>query len=173
MGRIIFLVGAGGFLGSIADILWQSRSLSISPLHFFLIAVDGIETSVRAAKKGLELSHELNAHAGLIFVIDTAKAIGNPDTGITHADAILVLNKEAEQTLDQLADMFNGQELRKFMPEGHPIDEIINTAKGWEADMIVMGTHGYGGSRHLLFGSVAEHVIRHAHRPVMVVPSKA
>ena len=137
-----------------------------------LIAVDGSETSIKAAKAGLELSHQLDAHAGLIFVIDSRKAIGNPDTGITRDDAILIMKKEAEQTLDQLAEMFNGKELRKFMPEGHPVEQVIRKAEGWEADLIVIGTHGHTGLKHLLMGSTAENLIHHAHRPVMVVPGK-
>ena len=138
-----------------------------------LIAVDSSECSMRAAKKGLALAHQVNAVAGLIFVIDITKAMGNPDAGTTRNDAELILKKEAEQTLDQLAAMYNGNELRKFMPEGHPVKEIIETARVWDADLIVMGTHGYKGLRHLFMGSTAEEVIRHAHLPVMVVPPKS
>jgi universal stress protein A len=40
-------------------------------------------------------------------------------------------------------------------------------------DLIVMGTHGRTGLKHLLFGSVAEEVVRRAHCPVMVVKAPA
>ena len=55
------------------------------------------------------------------------------------------------------------------MPEGFPKKEIVKIAREWEADLIVMGTHGRGGLQHLLVGSVAESVIKHAGVPVMVV----
>ena len=137
-----------------------------------LIAVDSSEYSMQAAKKGLELAHQLNAKAALIYVVDKSKAMGNIDAGIMPEEALLVLKKEVEQTLDQLATMYNGKELMKFMPEGHPTEDIINTAKIWEADLIVMGTHGRTGLKELLMGSVATYVIHHSKIPVMTVPFK-
>ena len=137
-----------------------------------LVAVDGSEYSLTAAKKGLELAHQLKAKTALLFVVDTAKAMGNVDAGITREGALIVLKKEAGQTLDQLAKMYNGEELVKLMPEGHPREEILKTAEIWEADVIVVGTHGRTGFLHLILGSNAEYVVRHSKIPVMVVPSK-
>ena len=137
-----------------------------------LIAVDSSEYSMQAAKRGLELAQELGATAALLFVVDTSKAMGSIDGGILPEQALIILKKEAEQTMDELAAMYNGKGLMKFMPEGHPADEIHVTAHTWDADLIVMGTHGRTGLRHLLMGSVAEHVVRHSKVPVMVVPSK-
>lgn len=137
-----------------------------------LIAVDGSEYSINAAKTGLALSHQLDAVPGLVFVIDDSKALANPDLGTTSEQIKIILKKEAEQTLDQLAQIYNGKELKKFMPQGYPLyKEIILLAQTWEADLIVMGTHGRTGLRHLLVGSVAEQVIRHSNIPVMVVPT--
>lgn len=137
-----------------------------------LIAVDSSEYSMQAAKRGLELAHVLNAKAALLYVVDTTKAMGTIDGGVLPAQALIILKKEAEQTLDELAAMYNGNELMKFMPEGHPFEEILATSRTWEADLLVMGTHGRTGLRHLLMGSVAEHVVRHSKVPVMVVPSR-
>jgi len=137
-----------------------------------LIAVDSSEFSMQAAKKGLELAHQLNAKVALLYVVDTSKAIGNIDAGILAEQAMIVLKKEVEQTLDELATMYNGGEILKFMPEGHPTKDILKTAEIWEADLIVMGTHGRTGLLHLLVGSVAEYIVRHSKIPVMVVPSK-
>ncbi len=138
-----------------------------------LIAVDSSEYSMQAAKRGLELTHDLGATAALLFVVDTSKAMGNIDGGILPEQALIILKKEAEQMLDELAAMYDGSnKLMKFMPEGHPADEIHVTAHTWDADLIVMGTHGRTGLRHLFAGSVAEHVVRHSIVPVMIVPSK-
>lgn len=137
-----------------------------------LIAVDSSEYSMQAAKKGLELAHQLKAKVALLYVVDTSKAIGNIDAGILAEQALIVLKKEVEQTLDELAVMYNGGEILKFMPEGHPTKDILKTAEVWEADLIVMGTHGRTGLLHLLVGSVAEYIVRHSKIPVMVVPSK-
>ena len=136
-----------------------------------LISVDSSEYSMLAAKRGLELAHALNAKAALLFVVDTTKALGNVDGGVTPEQALILLKKEAEQALDGFAAMYDGNELMKFMPEGHPVDAIHVTAHTWDADLIVMGTHGRKGLQHLFSGSVAEHVVRHSNVPVMIVPS--
>ena len=134
-----------------------------------LIAVDSSEYSMKAAKKGLELAHQLEAKAALLFVVDRSKALGNIDAGITHEQALLVLKREAELTLDELAKMYNGNDLLKFMPEGNPEVDILKMAENWKADLLVMGTHGRRGLKHLFMGSVAERVLRHSVIPVMVV----
>jgi len=137
-----------------------------------LIAVDSSEYSMQAAKKGLKLAHQINAKVALLYVVDTSRAMGNIEAGILPEQALIVLKKEAEQTLDELATMYNGKDILKFMPEGSPTKDIIKTAEIWEADLIVMGTHGRTGLLHLLVGSVSEYIIRHSKIPVMVVPSK-
>lgn len=45
----------------------------------------------------------------------------------------------------------------------------VNAAKEWPADLIVIGSHGRGGVKRALLGSVAEGVMRHAPCPVLVV----
>ena len=52
---------------------------------------------------------------------------------------------------------------------GRAADEIVHQAKEDEASLIVMGSHGRSGLSHLLVGSVAEAVVRHAPCPVLVV----
>jgi nucleotide-binding universal stress UspA family protein len=53
--------------------------------------------------------------------------------------------------------------------EGSPRQEILSQAADLGVDLIVMGTHGRTGLAHLLFGSVAEHVVRHARVPVFTI----
>lgn len=137
-----------------------------------LIAVDSSEYSMKAAKKGLELAHQLQAKIALLFVVDKSKAVGNIDAGITPDEAIIGLKKEAEQTLDELSKLAHVKDIQKFMPEGYPLEDILKTAETWGADALVIGTHGRTGLLHLLMGSVAEHIVRHAKIPVIVVPSK-
>lgn len=137
-----------------------------------LIAVDSSEFSITAAKKGFELAVQLNAEVALLFIVDTSRAMGNVEAGILPQEILMVLKKEAEMTLDQLATLYGGTGLMKLMPEGLPMINITKTAETWEADLIVLGTHGRTGLMHLLLGSVAEHTVRHSKIPVMVVPSK-
>jgi nucleotide-binding universal stress UspA family protein len=52
---------------------------------------------------------------------------------------------------------------------GLPAEELLNEAA--DADMIVLGSHGTGGFKRLLMGSVSSQVARHAHCPVVVIPA--
>ena len=138
-----------------------------------LIAVDNSAYSMNAAKKGFELAHQLNAIIGLIYVIDRNKESVSVEGGITLEQSQTVLLQQAEENISQLIKMYDGvEEVMRFTPEGYPKKEVINTAKEWRADLIVMGTHGRTGLTHLLIGSVAEYVIKHAGIPVMVISSK-
>jgi nucleotide-binding universal stress UspA family protein len=51
--------------------------------------------------------------------------------------------------------------------------QIIGTAQEQNADLIVMGTHGRGGVKRLVLGSVADYVVRHASCPVVTVRGRA
>jgi universal stress protein A len=52
---------------------------------------------------------------------------------------------------------------------GRAFDEITAAAREQKADLIVISTHGYSGVKHVVLGSVAERVVRHAPCPVLVV----
>lgn len=54
---------------------------------------------------------------------------------------------------------------------GLPRDSILDTARTWSADVIVMGTHGRRGLSHAFYGSVVESVLRKSHCPVLTVRS--
>ncbi len=56
--------------------------------------------------------------------------------------------------------------------DAHPVDAVLSAARRHRADLIVMGTHGRGGSRRLWLGSVTETVIRQAGVPVFVARQK-
>jgi nucleotide-binding universal stress UspA family protein len=56
---------------------------------------------------------------------------------------------------------------------GHPVAGILDEAVSLSADLIVMGTHGVSGFRHLVLGSVTEKVLRRASCPVLTVPPPA
>jgi nucleotide-binding universal stress UspA family protein len=57
----------------------------------------------------------------------------------------------------------------KMIDATPPADAILAGAESEAADLIVMGTHGHGGVRHLILGSVAETVLHRARIPVMTV----
>ena len=50
-------------------------------------------------------------------------------------------------------------------------NKIIEYAKDHHVDLVAMSTHGYGGIKRRLLGSVTERVIRYSHAPVLVLPA--
>ena len=52
---------------------------------------------------------------------------------------------------------------------GHPAETIVRMAQELAVDLIIMATHGRTGVSHVLLGSVAEHVVRHAPCPVLTI----
>jgi nucleotide-binding universal stress UspA family protein len=56
--------------------------------------------------------------------------------------------------------------------EGNPKDLIVREASDWAADLIVLGSHGYGRVRRLILGSVASAVVAEAPCSVQVVRAK-
>ena len=136
-----------------------------------LIAVDNSVYSMQAARTGLTLAHDLKAIAGVVCVVDRSKELINADLGITPEESKAILLKEAENTIDQYIKMYDGiEKVFRFTPEGVPEEEILHLAREWQADLIVMGTHGRSGLIRTLTGSVAEYVIRNAEIPVLVMP---
>jgi nucleotide-binding universal stress UspA family protein len=136
-----------------------------------LIAVDDSAESMAAARTGFALAHELNATVGILCVVDPSREMVNADQGITPEESKTLLLQQAEKTIRQYIELYNGAgEVYRFTPEGAPEEVILHIAHEWQAQLIVMGTHGRSGLNRMMEGSVADHVIRHAEVPVLVTP---
>jgi universal stress protein A len=78
---------------------------------------------------------------------------------------------ERLRQLQQTAEEGYGLEIDIDLSEGEPAAEILKCARDRHCDLIVMGTHGRTGLRHLLMGSIAERVVRKACCPVLTARS--
>jgi universal stress protein A len=87
-----------------------------------------------------------------------------------------IIVDSVDRTQTELRD-FADKHLKEAVPMqvrvavGKAAEEILRVAREEKVDLIVMGTHGRTGVRHLLLGSVAEEVTRHAPCPVFTVHS--
>jgi nucleotide-binding universal stress UspA family protein len=100
------------------------------------------------------------------MVMDRVSANLSDGADIALANARLEI--EAFSKLDFLQEVKPSVEVRV----GHPVDEISGETKQPEFDLVVLSTHGRSGFDRMLLGSVAEHVVRYADCPVMIVPSR-
>lgn len=62
-----------------------------------------------------------------------------------------------------------GTRAQAKLVEGGAAERILRIGQRWRPDVIVIGTHGRSGVRRFLMGSVAEHIVRRASRPVLTV----
>ncbi len=78
---------------------------------------------------------------------------------------------EAEQSLSRYAEDLERRDIQveSVVHEGYPATVIVDEAASQPADLIVIGTHGLSGLKHLLLGSIAERVVQRAPCPVLTV----
>lgn len=78
---------------------------------------------------------------------------------------------DTQMEMEALAklDLLEGVKCESEIKIGYPVDTICGETD--QVDLVVISTHGRGGLKHALMGSVAEQVVRYAECPVLVVPS--
>ena len=139
-----------------------------------LVAVDGSDTSNLALQESIKLAKEQQAALRLVHVVDETPAYMTMDTAFALGDFQKAMREAGQKVLATCAATARhaGVEVdTKFivLQTQRICDAIIEEAKRWPADLIVIGTHGRHGFNHLLLGSVAEGVIRLATSPVLVI----
>ena len=94
--------------------------------------------------------------------------------GVRLSGLAEAVKETARQEMDALKqmDFLQGLPVQIETHPGPAVDEICASAGAPDIDLIVISTHGRTGLKHALIGSVAEHVVRYAERPVLVVPSR-
>lgn len=147
--------------------------MNIVNLQHILVPTDFSKESHRAIQYAKALAELFGAKITLLHII---VPLATPDLvyGPVAWDVAKV-EESANKHLEELKSSFeftSAVELDCLVKEGHPLQEISGTAKELNTDLIIVATHGYTGFKHMLLGSVAEKVIRHAACPVLVVREK-
>ncbi len=137
-----------------------------------VVGIDGSKAGAHALEIALELAKATGDGVVLCHALDPASLVALAGYEAPYpADAVESLRQAAMQTLaDALAAAkANGVAAASELLEGDPTDAILRCARNHHAGLIAMGTHGRGGIKRLLLGSVAEGVLRRATVPVMTV----
>jgi len=149
----------------------SERKDTMTTAQRFLVPVDFSEYANQAVEYAIGLASKLGARLTLLHVIQSLPLAGI-DMGVTLPYAY-IQDLEAEITNRMQAYLERvtaaGLEGEIAVVHGVPFQEILETAKTQQVDLIVMGTHGRTGLQHVLLGSVAEKVVRLAPCPVLVV----
>ncbi len=142
------------------------------PFKRILIAIDGEPIAAHAADVGAEFARLAGAEMAFIHVIDS-ELVNAADTAVQPAVFVESAKEDARRLIDGFRKRLPQQSTAlEFIQIGSPATEIGNAAKDWPADLIVIGSHGRGGVKRALMGSVAEGVMRQAPCPVLVVRAK-
>jgi nucleotide-binding universal stress UspA family protein len=141
-----------------------------------LFCTDFSENSLPARRVAVEYSQVFGAELSILHVINSSQ-LGYPSledgAPMDIRSALEAIQESADKALDLIAS-----ECRKFLESvtahvriGRPANEIVRFALESSVELIVMGTHGFTGIKHLILGSTAEHVVRTADCPVLTVRS--
>lgn len=147
------------------------------PIRKILCPTDFSEPSYEAIKIAGELAYHFGAELCLIHVVPPVPVIPRGD-GPSTFDVSLYeqeLEMASKRTLAEIINNLEWDELRGrlIVLRGNAADEIIRMAHEENADLIVIATQGCSGLDRLLFGSVAEKVVRLARCPVLTVSDKS
>jgi nucleotide-binding universal stress UspA family protein len=140
-----------------------------------MLATDGSPTADEATKKAIELAKVVETE----LVIVTAWDIPYSTLGyaaIPPVGELLTYGKEqAEKVAGEAAAKARaeGVPAQTLVLRGFPVEEISAAAKRFEPQLLVLGSHGWGPMKRVLFGGVSTGVLHHASVPVLVVPATA
>jgi nucleotide-binding universal stress UspA family protein len=138
-----------------------------------LLATDGSEEADLAARAAVELAKRTGAELHLVHVKLLPVTPPYPEV-LDWRDDLERAEREARELLDEQLKKVEdaggtvaGIHLRRERP---PAEEIVTLAEELGAALIVVGKRDRGRIRRALAGSVSDWVVRHAHRPVLVIP---
>jgi len=140
-----------------------------------LVPIDGSPTARKGLTEAISIAKLTGAHLRLIHIVNEQSLVigvdGIPNSG---ADVIALMREAGQSILDSAR--------RRVQAEGIPVDVrmgevfgsrigdlVLEEATAWPADLIVIGTHGRRGLPRLVLGSDAEHILRGASVPVLLV----
>lgn len=143
-------------------------------IRAILVPTDFSQCSLAGTEYAAFLARTLGATVRLFHVIyPYTNYVFVDHAGVRLSGLAEAVEQTARQEMDALKqmDFLRGVPVQTKMLPGPTVDEICAAAGEPDVDLVVTSTHGRTGLKHALIGSVAEHVVRYAERPVLVVPS--
>ncbi len=137
-------------------------------LKNILVPIDFSETARKALRYAVPFAKQFDARITLVHVVDLT---GYPqEFGYVVVDESPSLDTQAK-SLAELARLTIAPELlaQTIVRRGVAWDTVVSVARETQADLIITTTHGYTGLMHVLLGSTAERIVRHAPCPVLIV----
>lgn len=149
-----------------------------------LIALDYNPTAQKVAEVGFSMAKSMNAEAILLHVIMDPLFYSTPgyspimgfngymDMGPVQLESVEGLKNASPQYLDKSREHLGDKSIQTIVKEGDFADAILETAKEFNANIIVIGSHSRKWLENILMGSVTEKVMHHTTIPLLIVPTK-
>jgi len=142
-----------------------------------VVCTDFSENSVPARIVATDYAKIFKAELLILHVVNS-RLIGYPGFAAKPPVDLAAIEENIRQGVAEELELLANdvrremEDVRAYSRSGAPAEEIVRFADEVSADLIVMGTHGWTGMRHLILGSTAENVVRSAHCPVLTVRSE-
>ncbi len=142
-------------------------------VHQIVLATDFSKHSQAALQWAADLSLRYDASLSLLHVVQPVVPYAvELATWVAPPDLDAHLFEDARRSMEQLqhdALLLGAHQVTTEVVKGSPGTEIAEYAARIKADLLVLGTQGHTGLKHLLLGSTAEKLVRTASCPVMTV----
>ncbi|MCE9579530.1 MAG: universal stress protein [Deltaproteobacteria bacterium] len=142
-------------------------------LHQVVVAYDFSPTAEEALARAVEVACRAPQHVlHVVAAIDSSRGLpAAPTDDVSYAYAEKVQGMISERITAAFAGRSSAADVHFYVHAriGKPAEEILDLAQEVGAELIFIGTHGRTGVSRLMFGSVAEKVVREAGCTVMVV----
>jgi len=133
-----------------------------------LLAVDGSDHALHAARKAAEMARTMNSEIHVIMVYEPIPLyLGEPNMQVVYVNRKSEADEVLNAALRELGDLRG--KFTSEVVEGDAATAIIDAAVANRSDVIVMGSRGLGRLTGLLLGSTSQKVVAHAPCPVLIV----
>lgn len=155
----------------------RNGNLSRRPLTFrrILVPIDFSECSLKGLAYAKAFAKQFKSNLVLLHSVHFQYYVASDE--YARYDLPRLMQQAEKSAREQMRDLvretsWDGVKVETSLQAGHPGQQICECSKESGVDLIVTSTHGTTGFRHILLGSTAEYVVRHAPCPVLVVPTR-
>ena len=149
--------------------------MSSSIYRKIMVATDGSEHVRKAIATAIEIAKLSGAKLYAVYVMANDEfSMSDPKNAELEKTFVDYFRNEgkAATAFVETSGKAENVEVESVILEGSPVHEIVNFAEENDIDLIVMGTHGKNAIERFLLGSIAENVVRHSKKAVLVVRGK-
>ncbi len=133
-----------------------------------LIPTDGSEATDEAVEHALDLAKTFDAAINVLYAVEVGMVPDDVAAG-TLVENLTAAGERVVADVRDHAETAGVRDVETTVEVGAPHRSILDTAEDWDADLVVMGTHGRTGLDRYLLGSVTEKVVRSSDVPVLTV----